>query len=396
MAAVDPARNTTYTLLENEGKGRTRTGHNVIHGTKKYKNKNGKLFYGISGKKNAITYMSDILSILKDCPYIIKQHGEININNNTHTLFIPDAGNQDLLEWSNKLIEERIKLQNNSTQLGKNAVSKHIQNTSEIIWKIVQQIAAAIQCMHSKKIKHLDIKCENIVVDDNNNIVLIDWENAQIEDPCILHKNNIMTAQYLPLNTIDKIKKSSLNEVITINGYYHDIYAFTCILFLIIITNLLSEPYRISCIKIIKYILFTIIIDIDTWLSTQVFNNLMSDMPINANIKKNPWYKYIKDQYDKSNYNPETDNDASSIIKRLTDSLELSKHDFSKNVNENWLAREASLANHNDSWLANEQNSQSSVTPPPGWLAGGARFRKKHTRRKYRHSRKSFSRTKKH
>lgn len=396
MADVDPARNTTYTLLENEGKGRARTGHNVIHGTKKYKNKNGKLFYGISGKKNAITYMSDILSILKDCPYIIKQHGEININNNTHTLFIPDAGNQDLLEWSNKLVEERIKLKNNSTQLGKNAVSKHIQNTTKIIWKIVQQIAAAIQCMHSKKIKHLDIKCENIVVDDNDNIVLIDWENAQIEDPCILHKDS-MTAHYLPLNMIHKIKNPS-NKFIMFNGYYHDIYAFTCILFLIIITNLLSEPYIISCIKIIKYILSTINIHIDTWLSTQVFYNLMSGWPIkantitnNRNIKKNPWYKYIKDQYDKSNYNSATDNDASSIIEMLKDSLELSKHDFSKNVNENWLAREASFANHNDSWLANEQPSQLPANQP-----GGARFRKKHTRRKYRHSRKSFSRTKKH
>ena len=122
----------------------------------------------------------------------------------------------------------------------------------------------------------------------------------------------------------------------------------------------------------------------------------MSDLPINANIKKNPWYKYIKDQYDKNNYNPKTDNDASSIIEMLKDSLELSKHDFSKNVNENWLAREASLANNNDSWLANEQNPQSSVTPPPANQPGGARFRKKHTRRKYRHSRKSFSRTKKH
>ena len=53
--------------------------------------------------------MHAILDILKDCPYIIRQHGEININNsNIHTLFIPDAGTMDLQTKFRELREKKL------------------------------------------------------------------------------------------------------------------------------------------------------------------------------------------------------------------------------------------------------------------------------------------------
>jgi serine/threonine protein kinase len=413
MAAVDPANNemaavpsdtnynttwnaahksnpTNYKRLTLKPAGRNHA--NPKYGTRKYEHTTSrKQIYGISGTNNSISTMSTILDKLKDCRYIIRQHGKINVNNDkTHTLFIPDAGNRDLL-----------------------TVLDELYNTTNdaVIWMIVCQIASAINCMHSKKIKHLDIKCENIVVDNNYNIVLIDWEAAQLEDPCIYRGK--MTMEYVELTMLSKIADDRSKEFM-FNGYRHDIYTFTCILFLIIMQNTVSEAHKTIYIKIIKYILSYIKIKRDEWLCTLIYFWCIKGSPIivpllseintimtNNDIKKHKLYVYFDNKFDTYNYNPKTDKIESMIIQTLQHSLELSLLDFSNFVNENWLAREASLANRNDSWLVNEQYSQSPATPPPATLPpanqpGGARFHKKHTRRKYQHSRKSFSRTKKH
>jgi serine/threonine protein kinase len=56
--------------------------------------------------------------------------------------------------------------------------------TSEklIIGKIVLPICKALNAMHSRRILHLDIKPENIVIDENGEAVLIDFGVAQQYD----------------------------------------------------------------------------------------------------------------------------------------------------------------------------------------------------------------------
>lgn len=76
--------------------------------------------------------------------------------------------------------------------------------------------------------------------------------------------------------------------------------------------------------------------------------------------------KFIEDRI---NYIDKYETNENGIIKHFIDALKT-------------LKQTAQLT-----WLAAQQ---------PANQPGGARFRKKHTRRKYRHSRKSFSRTKKH
>jgi len=52
----------------------------------------------------------------------------------------------------------------------------------------IEQLAKAIQCLHSQKIMHLDIKPKNIIITDNSNLKLIDFGASQKIDSDYLHQ----------------------------------------------------------------------------------------------------------------------------------------------------------------------------------------------------------------
>lgn len=375
--------------------GRTRTEDQ--YGTHKYINTtNNTQFYGISATKNSTNAMHAILYILKDCPYIIRQHEEININNsNIHTLFIPDAGTMDLQTKFRQLREKKL--------------SDKDVYFDDMINKIVLQIVKAVACIHSKKIKHLDLKCENIVVNETDDIVLIDWETAQIGDnPCIFRGG--FTMYCTELNMVKKIKNQQLH---TFNGYYHDIHCLTCIFFIIIMLNLVSSPYITRYIKITKYILSEIGIDINTWLAMRCCIHYSSDptesitdilkvvdmIMQSSNLQINKVHRYYQQRFNTiPDYDSKTDMDISDIIQILQPSLELSKIDVNSNRkqsnNSSGVVSFKGKIGPNGYLLSN--NTPGAAAQPAANQLGGTRLHKKRkTYKRHRHQRNALTHYKK-
>jgi serine/threonine protein kinase len=125
------------------------------------------------------------------------------------------------------------------------------------------------------------------------------------------------------------------------------------------------------------------------------FTNLISNDKL---LKDTPFMKSVMEYIeDRINYidKYKMNQFGNDIIRRFMDELKKVKEAAEEAAKE--AAKKAAQlltnpisANNGENWLAKEAPAQPAAQP------GGARFRKKHTRRKYRHSRKSFSRTKKH
>jgi len=93
-----------------------------------------------------------------------------------------------------------------------------------ILLDIFRQIIEAIISMHERHICHLDLKLENIVIDNENKIYIIDFESAEKMDENGFFKTKIFgTKDYIPPNF--NHKKTSL-----INGYAMDMYAVCTIM----------------------------------------------------------------------------------------------------------------------------------------------------------------------
>ena len=93
-----------------------------------------------------------------------------------------------------------------------------------ILLYIFKQIIDTVISMHKKHICHLDLKLENIVIDDKNKIYIIDFGSAEKMDKDGFFKTKIFgSAGYIPPNL--KHNKNSL-----INGYAMDMYAVCTIM----------------------------------------------------------------------------------------------------------------------------------------------------------------------
>jgi serine/threonine protein kinase len=93
-----------------------------------------------------------------------------------------------------------------------------------ILLDIFRQIIETVISMHERHICHLDLKLENIVIDNENKIYIIDFESAEKMDENGFFKTKIFGTQYyIPPNF--NHKKTSL-----INGYAMDMYAVCTIM----------------------------------------------------------------------------------------------------------------------------------------------------------------------
>ena len=113
-----------------------------------------------------------------------------------------------------------------------------------IILDIFKQIIEAVIGMHTKSICHLDLKLENIVIDENHKIYIIDFESAKKVDESgnFTFDRIFGTPMYLPKNVndiFDKVRKHyatyrKIPEGIKFNGYILDLYAVYIIMRLIV------------------------------------------------------------------------------------------------------------------------------------------------------------------
>lgn len=99
--------------------------------------------------------------------------------------------------------------------------------TREKKFKYIRQILVAIEYLHNKDVIHMDIKPENILVDDDDNIKLIDFDNSVIGTERSLRKI-AGTDGFLPPEFIGKTETIFSTEV--------DIYS-AGLTFIEIITN---------------------------------------------------------------------------------------------------------------------------------------------------------------
>ena len=116
--------------------------------------------------------------------------------------------------------------------------------TEHIILDIFKQIIEAVIGMHKKSICHLDLKLENIVIDENHKIYIIDFESAKKVDESgkFTFDRIFGTTMYLPKNVndiFDKVRKHyathrKIPEGITFNGCALDVYAIYIIMRLIV------------------------------------------------------------------------------------------------------------------------------------------------------------------
>jgi hypothetical protein len=149
--------------------------------------------------------------------------------------------------------------------------------------------------------------------------------------------------------------------------------------------NFVSLPYNTGYIKITKYILSELGINIDTWLTTRVFvhyrygnkNTEFKDILNVDTIMQSSTYKYFKKMFNNiPMYDSTTDADISGIIELLQPSLELSK----KKVNPNSSGVQPFMATIGSN----------------GYLkVDGGRLHKKQKTRKRRHQRKASTHSKK-
>ena len=117
-----------------------------------------------------------------------------------------------------------------------------------IIFDIFKQIIEAVIGMHTKSICHLDLKFDNIVIDNSNKIYIIDFEYAKVMDENGMFKINSVfgTKAYLPNDITEYfISKRFKNNAIqldnhTANGCEMDMYA-VCTMIIIIISDILLE-----------------------------------------------------------------------------------------------------------------------------------------------------------
>ena len=113
-----------------------------------------------------------------------------------------------------------------------------------IILDIFKQIIEAVIGMHTKSICHLDLKLENIVIDENHKIYIIDFESAKKVDESgnFTFDRIFGTPMYLPKNVndiFDKVREHyathrKIPEGIKFNGYILDLYAVYIIMRLIV------------------------------------------------------------------------------------------------------------------------------------------------------------------
>ena len=113
-----------------------------------------------------------------------------------------------------------------------------------IILDIFKQIIEAVIGMHTKSICHLDLKLDNIVIDENLKIYIIDFESAKKVDESgnFTFDRIFGTPMYLPKNVndiFDMVRKHyatyrKIPEGIKFNGYILDLYAVHIIMRLIV------------------------------------------------------------------------------------------------------------------------------------------------------------------
>jgi serine/threonine protein kinase len=100
----------------------------------------------------------------------------------------------------------------------------------KILLDIFKQIIETVISMHKKRICHLDLKLENIVIDNENKIYIIDFESAAEVDENGFFKEKIFGTQgYIPLDLISYAKLNK-NHTALINGCAMDMYAVCTIM----------------------------------------------------------------------------------------------------------------------------------------------------------------------
>jgi len=100
----------------------------------------------------------------------------------------------------------------------------------KILLDIFKQIIKTVISMHKKGICHLDLKLENIVIDNENKIYIIDFESAAKMDENGFFKKKIFgTEGYVPLD-LKIYTKLNKNHTALINGCAMDMYAVCTIM----------------------------------------------------------------------------------------------------------------------------------------------------------------------
>ena len=136
--------------------------------------------------------------------------------------------------------------------------------TREKKFKYIRQILVAIEYLHNKDVIHMDIKPENILVDDNDDIKLIDFDNSVVGTERSLRKI-AGTHGFLPPEFIGKtetvfstevdIYSAGLTfiEIITNrqNGSLKKCGEFTQLLSLMLLEDGMSRPTAKTCINIL-------------------------------------------------------------------------------------------------------------------------------------------------
>lgn len=108
--------------------------------------------------------------------------------------------------------------------------------TEEVSRFMFRQVAHAIEYMHSQEIAHLDIKHENILLDE-----FFNWKIADLGSALVLHKNKGLvpetrgTASYMAPEVIDNLT--------AYNGYKADVYSLGITLF-VMLTGCFPNDYR--------------------------------------------------------------------------------------------------------------------------------------------------------
>ena len=208
---VHQNKNVYELLTQNINQGKSKT-------TGVYKRSNGRKFVSTnrpSGDK--ATHEIQILRELAGVPGIIPL--EYSKNNGKIIKIYTPYKKSDLITFFHK----------NKEEINEN-----------IILDIFKQIIKAVIGMHTKSICHLDLKLDNIVIDENHKIYIIDFESAKKVDKSGNFRVDMIfgTQKYLPETVFDTLKMYATGihqyKDVTFNGYILDLYAVYIIMRLIV------------------------------------------------------------------------------------------------------------------------------------------------------------------
>lgn len=128
----------------------------------------------------------------------------------------------------------------------KNDNSHIIRQRSEIK-RFAQQILCGLDYLHTNKIIHGDIKLENLLIDENNNIKIIDLDNSVVADK-ITHLINGTWSYFSP----EKCNETKLEKVIYGPSELLCMNYYMVIIHVIIVKHIRKSPNSFKRLSLIK------------------------------------------------------------------------------------------------------------------------------------------------